>query len=308
MQQPRRRHGFTMVEIMVAIVLLSLVVGALLAVVVEQQRFYDGASEVMEVRDTLRRVGDLQPSPLRGVAPREGDIIAMSDSAIDVMVPMGSSVICTIDLLRTTITIPPTALGSDAGLSSWSVMPVLSDSILIFDSQDAMPDTLIGRTVMAALTAGACPTTSGFTATAAEAAAGRTIVLNLPLPPSVPVGAPIRFFRRASYSLFRQPSDRQWYLGYRDYVRLRAPQWSAVQAVAGPLLPYAATGATGLRFTYRDSVGTALSAMVDAPRVRSIDIEVRAQTATKVRTSGATRNATGHYGDSLRTSVALRNY
>ena len=96
----RTRLGFTMVEVMVALVLLGVVVGALLAVVVEQERFYDGASDVMEVRDNLRRVGDLLPAELRGVAPREGDLYAMTDSMVDFRAPTGASIICTIERLH----------------------------------------------------------------------------------------------------------------------------------------------------------------------------------------------------------------
>jgi hypothetical protein len=180
--------------------------------------------------------------------------------------------------------------------------------LFIFDSRDSLLDTLTTHQITAATTVGACPTATGFTATAAEAAAGRTIIISPALSTGVPVGAPIRFYRRVRYSLYQSPTDREWYLGYRDFVPGRAPQWSAIQSVAGPLLPYAANGASGLRFTYRDSVGTALTAIADAPRVRRIEIDVRAQSATVVRSSGARRSANGHYQDSLRTSVALRNY
>lgn len=301
------RAGFTMVEVMVAIVLLGIVVGALLAVVMEQERFYDGASEVMEVRDNLRRIGDLLPAELRGVAPLEGDIYAMTDSMIDFRAPTGASMICTINPGRTTITLPPASLSSDAGLTAWTSAPVRSDSLFIFDSRDSLVDTMIARRITVAPTVGACPTTTGFTSTAAEAAGGTTLVLDDTLPQSVPVGAPIRFFRRVRYSLY-EAQDRNWYLGYRDYVPSRSPQWSAIQPVAGPLMPYASSGATGLRFTYRDSTGTALTSAADAPRVRRIDIVARAKSATVIRSAGATRSATGHYIDSLRTVVALRNY
>lgn len=304
----RMRRGFTLIEIMVAIVLLSLIVGGLLAVVMEQERFYDGAAEVMEVRDNLRRIGDLLPAEMRGMAPLEGDLIAMSDSMVEFRAPSGSSIICTMDLTRTTISIPPTALQSDAGLTSWTSPPLSSDSIFIFDSRDSLPDAMIARRITAAPTVGTCPNTTGFTSTVAEAAAAITFILNDSLPTSVPVGAPIRFFRRVRYSLYRSPTDELWYMGYRDFVPSRSPAWSEIQAVAGPLMPYAASGATGLRFTYRDSVGTALTAAADAPRVRSVEIVARAQSASVIRTGGQKRTSSGHYVDSLRTVVALRNY
>jgi hypothetical protein len=232
----------------------------------------------------------------------------MSDSAIDFRAPAGSSIICTINLARTTITIPPLNLTSDAGLTSWTALALNSDSIFIFDSRDDLLDTMIMRQVVATPTLGNCPTSTGFTASAAEAAGGVSLVLGAALPNSVPVGAPIRFYRRVRYSLYRSPSDGNWYLGYRDYVPSRAPQWSTIQPVAGPLLPYASAGASGLRFVYRDSVGTALTAIADAPRVRRIEIQIRARTATPIRTAGARRGVGGYYTDSLITAVAVRNY
>lgn len=303
----RIRAGFTMVEVMVAIVLLGVVVGALLAVVMEQERFYDGAAEVMEVRDNLRRIGDLLPAEIRGMAPEQGDIYAMTDSMIDFRAPFGSSVICTINAARNVITLPPATLASDAGLTSWVSAPVLSDSIFVFDSRDTLTDTMIARRIIAATTLGSCPTTSGFTSSALEAARGISVALDDTLPTSVPTGSPIRFFRRVRYSLY-QASDRLWYLGYRDFVPARSPQWSEIQAVAGPLMPYASSGATGLRFTYRDSTGTALTSALDAPRVRSIEIMARAQSDVEVRSRGVKTASGGKYVDSLRTVVALRNY
>lgn len=304
----RLRRGFTLIEIMVAIVLLSIIVGGLLAVVMEQERFYDGATEVMEVRDNLRRIGDLLPAEMRGMAPLEGDLISMMDSAVEFRAPTGASIVCTINLARTTITVPPVALQSDAGLTSWAAAPLLSDSMFVFDSRDSLVDTLIARQIVAAPTVGACPTTTGFTSSVAEAAAGLTFVLNDTLPLSVPVGAPIRFFRRVRYSLYQSATDRLWYMGYRDFVPSRSPAWSTIQTVAGPLMPYASSGATGLRFTYRDSVGNAVTAAADAPRVRSVEVVARAQSAVAMRTGGQKRAANGHYVDSLRTVVALRNY
>jgi prepilin-type N-terminal cleavage/methylation domain-containing protein len=303
----RARRGFTLVELMVAIVMLGVVVGALLAVVVEQQRFYDGASEVMEVRDNLRRIGDLLPAELRGVAPRDGDIYAMTDAMIDFRAPSGSSIICEINNGRTVIAVPPVSLSSDAGLTSWTARPLMSDSLFIFDPRDTLVDTMIANRINAAPSSGSCPTTTGFTSTSAEASAAVAFVLSDTLSATIPIGAPIRFYRRTRYSLY-QASDGQWYLGYRDFVPARTPAWTEIQPVAGPLMPYAASGATGLRFTYRDSLGTALTSITDAARVRSIEIVARAQSATVIRSSGTKRSSSGHYVDSLRTVVALRNY
>lgn len=310
MNLPRRtarrlRRGFTMIELMVAIVMLTLVVGGLLGVVMGQQRFYDSASEVMEVRDNLRRIGVLLPSEMRALAPLEGDIYEMTDSMLDFRVPIGTAIVCMVS--SSWFTIPPLALSTDAGLTSWNTPPIQGDSIAIFDSRDSLMDTTIYRQINATPSAGTCPTTSGFTSTVAEAAAALTLNVSPALSSTVRAGSPIRFWRRARYSLYQAP-DRKWYLGFRDYVPNRNPAWSNIQPVAGPLMPYAASGQTGLRFTYRDSIGAALTAIADAPRVRRIDIEVRAQSSVPVRTAGFNRNAAGYYVDSLLAVVAVRNH
>lgn len=294
-----------MIELMVAIVMLTLVVGGLLGVVMGQQRFYDSASEVMEVRDNLRRIGVLLPSEMRALAPLEGDIYAMTDSMLDFRVPIGTSIVCMV--ASSWFTIPPMGLATDAGLTSWNTAPVQGDSMAIFDSRDSLMDTTIYRQINATPSAGNCPTTSGFTSTLAEANAAITLNVNPSLSSTVRPGSPIRFWRRARYSLYRAP-DQRWYLGFRDFVPNRNPAWSSIQPVAGPLMPYAASGQTGLRFTYRDSTGAALTAIADAPRVRRIDIEVRAQSSVPVRTSGFNRNAAGYYVDSLLAVVAIRNH
>lgn len=295
-----------MIELMVAIVMLTLVVGGLLGVVMGQQRFYDSASEVMEVRDNLRRIGVLLPSEMRAIAPLEGDIYQMTDSMLDFRVPIGTAIVCQVS--SSWFTIPPLALSTDAGLTSWNTPPVQGDSITIFDSRDSLTDTTLYRQINATPSAGGCPMTSGFTTTLAEAAASITLNVSPSLSgTTVRPGSPIRFWRRAKYSLYQAP-DQRWYLGYRDYVPGRNPAWSNIQPVAGPLMPYRTSGPTGLRFTYRDSTGAAVTALADAPRVRRIDIEVRAQSSVPVRTSGFNRNAAGYYVDSLLAVVAVRNH
>jgi prepilin-type N-terminal cleavage/methylation domain-containing protein len=303
----RRRQGFTLVEVMVALVLLALVVGGLMGVVAEQQKFYDGASDVMDLHDNLRRIGDLLPSDMRGMAPGEGDLISLSDSMIEFRAPSGTSVICAVNGGADVITLPPASLATDVSLTSWAAQPVVGDSLFILDSRASASDTLIARQITAALGVGDCPMSSGFTTTAAEASRGITITLDAALPATVVTGSPVRFFRRVKYSLYNEPTDGEWYLGFRDYVPGRASPWSAIQPVAGPLLSYSSGGASGLAFTYLDSAGVAITSSANAQSVRRIDIVARARSATEMRSSGLSRASDGFYHDSLRTTVALRN-
>ena len=302
------RRGFTLIEAMVTLTLIGIIVGTLLDVVMRQQRFAGAANDVMEVRDNLRQIGDLFPMELRAVTPAEGDIFVMSDSAIEFRQSAGVSVVCDTLPGRTTVILPPTALATDAGITSWIAAPAVGDELYIFDPRGELPDTLIRYTVAAAPTPGPCLPASGFTTTAAEGAGGLMIAIAPQLSPTTPKGAPVRFVRRARYSLYVSPSDGGWYLGFRDFNASRLPQWSAIQPVAGPLLPYAAAGAGGLRFQYFDANGVPLTLAAQSTQVRRIDITARAQTRSPVRTWGFGRTPGDYVRDSVRVSIALRNY
>jgi prepilin-type N-terminal cleavage/methylation domain-containing protein len=307
---PRRagRRGFTLIEVMVTLTLIGIVVGTLLTVITRQQRFFGSAADVMELHDNLRQIGDLLPAELRGLSPRYNDLVTMSDSMIEARVATGSSIVCDTLPGRSTIILPPATLSTDAGLTSWANAPVQGDSLFVFDPRAALPDTMLKYTITGAPGVGACPLVTGFTKTAAEAVNGIRLTLDRPLSATTPRGAPIRFFRRVKYSLYQSPTDGQWYLGYRDFIASRAPQWSAIQPVAGPLLPYA-TAASGLQLQYFDSAGTALALSSQAPQVRRIDVIARAQSRSKMRTPGlGAATASGYYRDSIRVTVALRNY
>ncbi|MGI9076559.1 MAG: prepilin-type N-terminal cleavage/methylation domain-containing protein [Gemmatimonadaceae bacterium] len=303
------RNGFTLIEIMVSLTLLGLVVGGLLTTVINQQRFYTSAADIIEMRDNLRQAGDLLPMELRGVAPAaSGEITAMLDTAIEFRAPTGASVLCTVNGARTTITIPPVALAVRSGLTAWMSAPISGDSLFILDPNGALPDTYRAHAITANPSTGSCPQSPvGFTKSAAEAAAGVQLTISPALSATIPIGVPIRLVRRVRYSLYRSTADEKWYLGYRDFVGSRTPQWTSIQPVSGPFLPYAAGGAGGLRFIYRDSIGTALTSLADANRVRRVDMTVRAQSRTPVRTSGLSGSTNGYYSDSVNVTIALRN-
>ena len=50
----KTRPGFTMVELSITLVLVSLVVGGLMSVLLDQQRFYSGASDIIDTRASVR--------------------------------------------------------------------------------------------------------------------------------------------------------------------------------------------------------------------------------------------------------------
>lgn len=300
--RPARRvgSGFTLIELMVALVLLGLVAGGVLRVVFQQQRFYNGLSDVMATRGSLREIANVLPTDLRAMSPSSGDIYAMTDTSIDFRLATGLSVVCQIGSSRTQITLPPTSLSSNSGLTSWLSTPAQGDTVYIYDegaTNGVSDDSLDTYTVTSTPSSGSCPTTTGFTSTSTEASNGVTLVLSGTLPTTVVQGATVRFFRHAHYSLY-QPTAGLWYLGYKD---CPGAICGTIQPVSGPFLAATTTDASGLRFVYRDSTGAVTT---DTKKVARIDISMRARTKGTVSLPDA---GTGYYGDSLKVSVAVRN-
>ena len=303
------RRGITLPEMMVVLVMLGLVVGGLMTVLVRQQRFYTGTSEIIQTKGSARQAIDILSSELRGIststrggAPNDVDIYAMSDAAITFRSQFGGSVICTIDPTRTIITLPPQTMAAQNSLTSFLSDARAGDSVFVFD-QGAQQGTNDDRWWRMALArdpgVGQCPVAPvGFTASAGEAAAGIEITLTLALPANIVIGAPIRFFRPASYSLY-QGAGGDWWLGYFS---CPGGLCNERQPVTGPYRPYVGpAGPSGLAFAYFDSTGAVTA---DPRAVARIDVVARSQSQYNLDVANI-RNR--KYQDSLGVSVAVRN-
>jgi prepilin-type N-terminal cleavage/methylation domain-containing protein len=303
------RRGITLPEMMVVLVLLSLVVGGLMSVLVKQQRFYTGTSEIIQTKGSARQAIDILSSELRGIststrggAPNNVDIYAMSDTAVTFRSQFGGSVLCTIDPTRTVVTLPPRDMAAQSALTSFLYDARAGDSVFVFDqgAQQGTADDRWWRVALARDPAVApCPVAPvGYTASAAEAALGIEITLTDALAPNIQLGAPIRFFRPASYSLY-QPAAGEWWLGYFS---CPGNVCTVRQAVSGPYRPYVgAGGANGLTFAYFDSTGAPTG---DPRQVARIDVVARAQSQFNLDAANV-RNQ--RYQDSLGVSIAVRN-
>ena len=303
----RAHRGITLPEMMVVLVLLGLVVGGLMTVLVRQQRFYTGTSEIIQTKVSARQAIDILSSELRGIststrggAPNAVDIYAMSDWSLTFRSQFGGSVLCTIDPTRTIVTLPPRDMQNS--LTSFLSDARAGDSIFVFD-QGAQPGTNDDRWWRAALArdpeVGVCPMAPiGFTVSAVEAAGGIRLTLTEALAPDVSIGAPIRFFRPASYSLYQMPGG-DWWLGY---FACPGNVCTPIQPVSGPYRPYAvAGGPSGLAFAYFDSTG---GVTADPRAVARIDVVARSQSQYNLDVANVKNSK---YQDSLAVSIAVRN-
>jgi prepilin-type N-terminal cleavage/methylation domain-containing protein len=336
MSQPLRRprRGFTLAELVVALLLFSLIGGGILTLVMRQQRFYRSTAEVIKVQGQLRQGASVLPLDLRTISTSDtlvntvsgtkynADLYSKSDWHIEFRRVFGSSLICA---KRTaapldTITLFPKATDSIAALSSWGIPPIEGDSVLILDERSLVgegDDRWVAYEVKALTPVTGdkgCPwkplvgtdsTPLLYVADTVRQSYKLAISPALAANSKIMVGAPVRFFRRVRYEIY-QAGDQQWYLGYSDCLRTREIPCSDVTPVSGPYLPYTGIASeNGLTFAYYDSLGNALATTAQARLISRVDVVMRSQTANTVTRTGA--GAGAHYRDSLVLSIGIRN-
>ena len=282
-----RPRGFTLAELMVAVVLLGVVTVTVTVVAARQQRLFRGTLRALEQHGQLRQGAGVVEGVLRGLSPESGDILALSDTALEVVAAIGSAVVCAAaaadpaDAIH--VPAPDTARGA---LAAWLDAPRAGDSLWLHDERDpdvADDDTVLGyRVAEAAPRADACVGAGG----------GWRLTVDSGGAPARP-GAPVRLLRRLRLSFYRSPADGQWYLGLREWVG-GVPQ--AVQPVSGPYRRGA-----GLTFRYADGDGVAVRELAHAASVARIDLVLRAPDDESSSSAAPVR------ADSLVVRIALRN-
>ena len=124
-----------------------------------------------------------------------------------------------------------------------------------------------------------------------------------PLESEITVGSPVRFLRRARYSLY-YASDGRWYLGYRRCNADGASACGAIQPVSGPYRAYSADPhASGLLFEYFDATGHRLAPASSQLALARVDITARSESAHQIP-FGIRSNK---ISDSAKVSLAIRN-
>ena len=315
--------GFTLTEVLVALVLLGLVMGAMMGVLVRQQKFYRSANELIDSRANVRQAVAMLPLDLRTISAsdeRNGtDVYAATDKSIEFRSVFGSSIICK-KLSLTQLVLPPVDVAKGTALTAWLRAPVAGDSLMIFDDSTSVGSDddhwevykIQSVSTIVATSANACQPASGYLE-AADVAASRVSYL-VEVAPSVPTfsttigqGAPIRFFQRRRYELYQPTGSTSWYLGRYD-CNNNTNSCPALSPVSGPFAPYSATAAnSGMSFIYWKSDGTTFTpAATTASRMQiaGIQIVARSDTKSRVNISGMKNEVRR---DSLSLNVSLRN-
>ena len=294
----RAQRGFTLVELLVALVLLGVVCTALYRVLVNNQRLYMAQTQRIDLSQNIRAAANIMPAEFRELDAADGDIVAMSADSFAFHAMRWTSFVCVKPVLAGVITNTMVIYGGQPGqplfFGSRGVQAG-TDSMYIYNDADQttrnddyyVPAKLTAAVAGPALcpAVGAGPPKPGTTVTwdgnffAGNNAAG-----------AIPVGAPVWGYERDVYKLYQPAGDTLWYIGF-------GPIGGAKQPLIGPVLP-----GNGLSFSYYDVNGNVTAVRTQVAR---IDITVRARTVGQVRAGGQAARQT--IIDSLTTSVALRN-
>lgn len=251
-----RRRGATLLELLVAMVLAAVLLGAASSTLVRQRRSASAQASRVRAESQLRAaLGELEMA-LEGLSPAAGDLAAgeARDTALQLRTVIASAVACDSAIGSATFASADTSADRASGLAA---APKAGDSLWW---RPAGAPGWVGRRVMDIIaTSGGC----------AAAGSGIQALLRLGIQTqdTVPRGAPLRLTRQARHS-FYHAADGTWQLGISE--------WSDVlhafpppQPVAGPFV-LVAPGGWRTGFRYFDAAGAALNVEEQGTSVANI--------------------------------------
>lgn len=275
-------HGFTLVELIVALVLGTVILGATGQVFLATQRFFHLQSSALEVQEGLRTVVQVLSGELRELDAAGGDIVALGSDSISIHATRGIEFVCAP---------PDPATGRVVVRSSLSsgyrdVDPARDRAVVFREGDPTTEDDDVWLDLGIASAGGPASCSDGAAATELRLL-GAIRALD-----SVGLGAPVRWYERAIYRLYADETG-AWWLGVRSY---SDGAWAPLSPIAGPL-----RHPSGLQLTYYDASGAVTA---DSSRVARIDLVVRGVGSALLQAMGGRQV---RWADSLATVVFPRN-
>ncbi len=295
------RRGFTLIELMIALVLLGLVSTAVYKVLVNSQRVYLAQTLTIDLQQNIRAAAAILPAEFRELDAADGDIKGMTATSLRIRAMRQLAFVCDDPLLggglgQIVLTVRKTPIyGTRQTFKQ-------GDSILVYwegNPTTRTDDQWVPAQLQKDPDPGFCNDSSVAPGVPNNPAFLLTLQpqwINDPAlnrAGAITRGAPVRGFDKVAYELYQAPApDTSWYLGQRN-----PAQGGTIQPMIGPLI-----GANGVTFTYLDSIGTVTA---DSSKVSQIRIVLRARTASPIRSGGT--GVQDYKVDSVDTWVALRN-
>jgi prepilin-type N-terminal cleavage/methylation domain-containing protein len=281
-----RRRGFTLIEILIALVVMGIVSASIYKLLNSTQRLSRAQTEQVSLQSNVRTGSLVVPNELRelntvlaGGADRN-DILSMPASGdfIRYRAARGFGFVCQAPTTTEIRILKATYSGFR--------VPISTDYLYLF-SEGASEDKAIDDVWLKI--AGPLNVTENANGCGAGLP-GYTITFPVSAIPATPVRTPVRFYEEMELQLY--VADGRSWLGARS---LSAGQ--PMQPLLGPL-----TAANGFQLQYLNSAG---AATVDPTAVRAIKVTVRGETDQMVRQNG--EGAFIRPQEALVTQVLLRN-
>ena len=273
------RRGWTLHETLISLCVMSGVFAIVAHQASTQTRLYSGIRQSALAREHRAQANAIAGRILWSVAPQAGDVTVALDSALQIDMPIGASVVC--ESAPGLVVMAAPAAQRGAVLSAFSDTPEPGDRLVAL-FHDSLGTTWLNFRLASAPTSVPCarfPSSPGWQFALAE-------------PVELPSGAALRLLRPLRLSVYRA-SDGRWYLGAKEW-NGEQQRFNTIQPIAGPYDKYDRdTGASGFVFRYADPSGAPLIAPFDAARVARISI--------------TTRSSVGQVTDSGTVTVSLRN-
>jgi hypothetical protein len=270
------RPGSTLAELLVALALTAIVLGAASASVLRQQRISSTLTGTVASESQAQAAAMILSSGLAGLAPSAGDLSpgGARDSSLQLRAAILTGFAC--DDAAGRAIIGAAGRGDTAGAAALS-LPRTGDSIWWYLGKGA---AWIGRSVAQVASGAYCAST-------ATGGAARVAFVGAD---TVPRGAPVRITRQTRYVVYRA-GDGSWQVGLREWNE-GAQQFSAPEPLAGPFQRRLPSGErTGFR--YFDAGGQELTA--------GAELDVGRIARLRITVLGAARNgASGASGDGIR--------
>jgi prepilin-type N-terminal cleavage/methylation domain-containing protein len=276
-----QRRGFTLVEVLIALVIMGIVTGAIYRMLNTNQRLALAQAEQVSLQSNVRTGSLVVPNELRelntvvGGSLQQNDIIApLADDGIEYRAMRGLGFVCQ----------APAAGELRILKATWTGLrdpDGARDGVYLFDDKDVDEDgddewVQMDITGAADATCGGAP---AFRLTTADV-----------IPASVKIYTPVRLYEVMELKLYSDAGE--WWLGSRS----KSAGELNLQPVLGPLTE------DGFGLEYLDSNGNETAVKED---IKSIRVTVRGLTEDAVRQGGS--GVMGHPRDSLVTQVLLRN-
>ena len=294
----RVRRGFSLVELLVAMVVAGVVLALLTLTGLRQQRLIADLFDDAALSGQLREASALLPTDLRVLGSAAGDLREARDTALEARGTIATAVVC--DTARGSVVL---AAGTDSAdtYTSYATSIQPGDTAWLYQSVNGN-ESWVPRAInsVAATAAGRCAPIGPLLRAEVAARARTAITLDAAVDAAV-IGRPLRVTRSLRLSLYRS-SDGTWNLGERDW-NPSTQRFNSIQPLAGPFLP---ANTAGLTFEYLDSNRAAMpTPLVDPRAAAAIAFTLRGETRHAVRALGATQQ--GRRVDTARVVVLLRN-